>query len=117
MSKFFEEYQRQVDNGCLIKPDANKLDHALKGLAGEAGEALELQKKSEYLSAPDGGPDVTRLAFELGDALFYLSVAASEIGLTVAQVALMNITKLEERHPTRGYSSDRLNELLEQEVE
>lgn len=71
------------------------------GLGGEAGEALEVIKKSYRIDAPP--INVEALALELGDVLWYLAAVAKAYGLKLSTVAEMNITKLEGRRGKPGY--------------
>jgi NTP pyrophosphatase (non-canonical NTP hydrolase) len=71
------------------------------GLAGEAGEAVDLIKK--YVG--HGHPlDVERLEKELGDVLWYVAVAAWHLGIPLSRVATINIEKLWQRYPD-GFSA------------
>jgi NTP pyrophosphatase (non-canonical NTP hydrolase) len=68
------------------------------GLTGEAGETADKIKKVYRNDAGTVTPTAQMaLAFELGDVLWYLSRAAAKIGITLGDVALMNITKLSDR--------------------
>ncbi|MFN2519826.1 MAG: nucleoside triphosphate pyrophosphohydrolase family protein [Candidatus Limnocylindria bacterium] len=73
------------------------------GLAGEAGEVADHIKKVAF-HAHD--LDADHVAEELGDILWYAALAARAIGVTLADVAAMNIRKLERRYP-EGFSSER----------
>jgi len=73
----------------------NLLCRAL-GIAGEAGEVVDLVKKHVYHGHPE---DRGQLAEELGDVLWYVAVLAASQGLSLRQVALLNLEKLEKRYP------------------
>lgn len=60
------------------------------GLAGEAGEVVELLKKH----VRDGRLDVEDLALELGDVLYYLTRIGQEFGLTLGDIQERNMLKL-----------------------
>jgi NTP pyrophosphatase (non-canonical NTP hydrolase) len=66
------------------------------GLAGEAGEYVELIKKWAYHSNP---LDPEKAAKELGDVLWYVAVAAHTIGFDLSDIAARNVAKLRERYP------------------
>jgi NTP pyrophosphatase (non-canonical NTP hydrolase) len=71
------------------------------GLAGEAGEAVDLIKKH----VGHGHPlDVVRLEKELGDVLWYVAIIAWHLGIPLSHVAVKNIDKLWQRYPD-GFSS------------
>ena len=69
------------------------------GLAGESGEILNKLKKiirdqDGILENPIGK---STLAFELGDLLWYTAELCTSLGLTLEEVAVMNLAKLEAR--------------------
>jgi NTP pyrophosphatase (non-canonical NTP hydrolase) len=63
------------------------------GLCGEAGEVAEKIKK--YLR--DGVINDKEVAKELGDVLWYLANLADDLGYELAEIADMNLKKLEDR--------------------
>lgn len=69
---------------------------AALGLAGEAGEVVDLIKKVE---GHGHALDPAKLAEELGDLLWYVAEVASCYGLDLAAIAAGNIAKLERRYP------------------
>jgi NTP pyrophosphatase (non-canonical NTP hydrolase) len=69
------------------------------GLAGESGEFVDRVKKAvfhglgvEYACADEGRQ-------ELGDILYYLTLACHATGTTLLEVLLGNVAKLKERYP------------------
>lgn len=83
--------------------------HAL-GLAGEAGEAVDLVKKRCYSMrgfryydayGPTGADVKNRMCEELGDTLYYIAALAADYGLTLEEIADGNKTKLRDRHGSR----------------
>lgn len=101
----FNEYQQAAmrtagrADGEEISPSLHLAVMAL-GVAGEAGEVADMIKK--HLGH---GKDISRsaLAKELGDVLWYLAAVAHVFGLTLDDVAAMNIEKLKARYPD-GFS-------------
>jgi len=73
------------------------------GLAGECGEVCDLLKKSLYHGHK---LDIEHLKKELGDVLFYLTAIATKEGLTLEEVANVNVEKLMKRYPN-GFSQER----------
>ncbi len=68
------------------------------GLAGEAGEVAEKCKK--ILRDKNGvvdADDSSSIAKELGDVLWYVSVLASELHLSMDVIAQINLNKLASR--------------------
>ncbi len=72
------------------------------GLAGEAGEVVDLLKK-EIGHGHDADPE--KLSKEIGDCLWYLADLATLHGLSLDEIAQGNIAKLLKRYPT-GFSSE-----------
>jgi NTP pyrophosphatase (non-canonical NTP hydrolase) len=95
----FEEYQK-LSRETAIYPNIGKnFVYPTLGLTGEAGEVSEKVKK--ILRDNNGVADEERkkeLTKELGDVLWYLSQIASELGLSLEEVASLNIEKLHSRH-------------------
>lgn len=82
---------------------AERLLQGLMGLNGEAGEALDLLKKTLFQGHT---LDVEHVAKELGDVAWYLALAADAIGYDLETVLQMNIGKLMDRYPD-GFDSGR----------
>lgn len=74
--------------------------HAAVGISGESGELLDAVKKTWIYNKP---LDVTNLAEECGDLLFYLQMICNQQGWTIEMLQELNQKKLETRYPT-GYS-------------
>lgn len=103
MELTFNEYQKlallTADN--KLSGEKEYMCYAL-GLAGEAGEFANKIKKI-YFHRHDF--DRTELVLELGDALWYLSMAALIMGVPLEQVAIENIEKLKRRYPN-GFTEE-----------
>lgn len=91
------EYERLAmrthHNSPRLSPDGLPIYAAL-GLAGEAGEFVDKIKKAWRNQTPI---DVDAAARELGDVLWYVTACARDLGLTLEQVAHLNIDKLADR--------------------
>ena len=70
--------------------------HAAVGLAGEAGEVLDVIKKVVFVGKPYNRDDLIK---ELGDVEFYLQALRNTTGITRDDILVENIRKLEARHP------------------
>ncbi|OQR56429.1 nucleotide pyrophosphohydrolase [Bacillus sp. CDB3] len=91
--------------GCVL--------NAALGLTGESGEVADIVKKAifhghrfEPAHCPgeeDG--NTHKLALELGDIMYYISIMAHEMGYTLEDIAQMNIAKLATRYPD-GFSRE-----------
>lgn len=69
------------------------------GLAGEAGEVANLVKKNVLHRTLWSVDAKSRLTDELGDVLWYIAGLASHYGLTLDDIVLANIDKLQKRYP------------------
>ena len=95
------DYQREALR--TINPDltpSQQLENGLIGLVAEGGEALDVLKKHLFQGHI---MDSTHIASELGDAFWYLAVAAWALGYDLDAIAEMNIRKLRARYPGEGF--------------
>ena len=94
----FEEYQK-LSRETAIYPDKDKnFIYPTLGLAGEAGEVAGKIKK--VLRDKNGVVDdetKKELLKELGDVLWYISQLSAELGLSLEEIASLNLEKLNSR--------------------
>jgi len=92
-------------NGLFKDMNNQQLDmiHAAMGIAGEAGEILELVKKN---FAYGKVIDMEVLAKELGDLLFYFTAMCAVVGIDPEAVAEINRRKLSARYESGKYSDE-----------
>lgn len=95
--KSFYEYENTI-NQFAIYPEAGRgtplsLAYCALGLGGEAGEYSEKVKKL----IRDGKFDKALAIKELGDVLWYLTRSANELGVSLADIAEVNLVKLYDR--------------------
>lgn len=98
------EYQKEAlrtESG--MNKQYPRILNGLMGLNGEAGEAIDILKKSLF-----HGHELDRehLAKELGDVAWYLAVSADAIGYKLEDILQMNVDKLRARYP-EGFDSER----------
>jgi NTP pyrophosphatase (non-canonical NTP hydrolase) len=89
----FDEYQTAA---ARTSGESSDLINGALGIAGEAGEVIELVKKHKYHGRD---LDIDALAKELGDLLWYVAETASQAGVKLSDVAAQNVAKLKARHP------------------
>ena len=77
--------------------------NGVMGLNGEAGECIDLVKKSLFQGHE---LDKEHLAKELGDVAWYLAVCAQGIGYKLSEILRMNTDKLRKRYPD-GFEAER----------
>ena len=73
------------------------------GMAGEVGEFVEKLKHKLYHGHPI---KLKMLAEELGDIMWYLTAAASELDIKLEDIMKGNLLKLRKRYP-EGFSKER----------
>ncbi|MDA2439629.1 nucleoside triphosphate pyrophosphohydrolase family protein [Bacillus cereus] len=85
--------------------------NAALGITGEAGEVADVVKKAifhghgfdpAHCPGEEEG-NTHKIALELGDILYYISIMSHEMGYTLEDIAQMNIFKLAKRYPD-GFS-------------
>lgn len=99
-----KEYQTAAmrTSSQYISTDQHLLNGAL-GLTGEAGEVADLIKKIMFQGH---SIDLSHIAKELGDILWYVAETANAIGYDLDTIMQMNIDKLKKRYPV-GFSTER----------
>lgn len=75
------------------------------GLAGEAGEVLEIVKKGIF---HEKGIDKTHIKKELGDVLWYVALICDACRFNLDDVLEENISKLKKRYPD-GFDTEKAN--------
>lgn len=98
----YSAYQKRLIND--LGSDKANLMHMAAGIAGEAGEVLDIVKKHFAYNKP---LDKAHLVKELGDTLFYMSGLIDMIDSSWAEVMDVNIKKLEARYPDGGFDAAR----------
>jgi NTP pyrophosphatase (non-canonical NTP hydrolase) len=94
----FKEYQKSSRKTAIYPNADNNFIYPTLGLVGEAGEVAEKIKK--VIRDKEGVLDDEKkkeIEKELGDVLWYVSQLASELGLSLEEVAEKNIEKLYSR--------------------
>ena len=105
------DYQKEARK-TAIYPKEHRVVYPALGLAGEAGEVCEKVKKTirddfaifNVVKYPEA------IAKELGDVLWYLAALASDLNLSLADIAEGNINKLKdraERNKLKGNGDER----------
>lgn len=104
-----DEYQKEADATrrfpkIFVEMPGGQLQEAsyiypALGLAGEGGEVLENVKK---VVRNDFGvvskERLDKISLELGDVLWYVAGMATQLGLSMKEIAAANLEKLEKRN-------------------
>jgi NTP pyrophosphatase (non-canonical NTP hydrolase) len=93
-----EPLKRRIQDEKTIR-----LLHATLGLSTEAGEMLDVLKKHIFYGKPI---DEVNLIEEVGDVLWYLSVALDALSSSYSESMTLNIAKLRKRYGEK-FSSER----------
>jgi len=94
----FDEYQKKSRETALYPNKGKNFIYPVLGLTGESGEVAEKIKK--VLRDNNGVIDEERreeIKKELGDVLWYLAQIATELNLSLEEIAKVNLEKLKSR--------------------
>jgi NTP pyrophosphatase (non-canonical NTP hydrolase) len=106
-SNDFESIYNRMEERKIIR-----LLHAFMGMSTEAGEALDAIKKHLFYGKE---LDEINLIEELGDALWYISVAINALGTSYEQVMERNLAKLKKRYGEKFNEQSANNRNLDEE--
>ena len=98
-----EEYAKEVHRTCSIEDRRELLTLTALGIAGEAGEVVDIIKKVLYHAHE---LDSSALCKEVGDLLWYMTLLCETAGLTLDDVMQANVEKLRQRYPD-GFDAQR----------
>lgn len=94
----FQEYQKLSRKTAIYPDKDNNFVYPTLGLAGETGEVVEkikrIMRDKEMKIDRTIKKEITK---ELGDVLWYLAQLATELGLSLEEIATKNIKKLSSR--------------------
>ena len=93
-------------------PSVARIDHAVRGLATETGELLDMIKKHINYGKEF---DRVNAIEEVGDLFWYLAVICDELGVSFEEVQNINVEKLKKRYGEKYSDSNALNRDVDQE--
>lgn len=121
---FFDEYAKFVDDmtseigkkdelfmeraaeiSRWLDGNFSRMDNAVAGLAGEAGEIGDLWKKLKFHNKELSEENRQKLVDELSDVCWYAMQAAIAFDVDMDEVIRHNVEKLRARHP-HGFSPE-----------
>ncbi|MGI9492900.1 MAG: nucleoside triphosphate pyrophosphohydrolase family protein [Geminicoccaceae bacterium] len=92
-----DDYQAEARRTALY-PERHRVTYPSLGLASEAGEVAGKVKKVLRDQGGDfGAEQIAAIKDELGDVLWYVAVLASDLGLSLDDIAAHNVEKLRSR--------------------
>ena len=114
LSKAIELLGREDKPECFkpIVKDLGGVFNGCLGLAGEAGETLDMVKKWIF---HEKELDVEHLKKELGDVMWYMAMICYSFGFDLDEILQMNVDKLRARYP-EGFDTVRANNRAEGDV-
>lgn len=93
----FNEYQRKARQTAIYHNIGRNFIYPTLGIVGEAGEIAEKVKRVVRVNGVIDAALRREIAKELGDVLWYLAALASELGLSLDDIAKDNLAKLQSR--------------------
>ena len=101
-----EEYEAVIAGSRTppFRAERDELPHAAMGLAGEAGEVVDIVKKGLYqkkLSAEYFATSREHLLEELGDCYYHIAWLLKYFDFTQSEMMEYNVEKLMKRYPER----------------
>ena len=99
----FYDYQRAAMRTANNLTSEQLILNGVLGLNGEAGEIADLYKKASFQGHE---LDKKKMIEETGDLLWYCAIMAQGLGVTLNEVANLNIAKLKKRYPN-GFDPER----------
>ena len=96
----FDEYQKTAPKTALKPYDEALMNRTIwaMGIAGEAGEIVEKWKKIvHYYKGEFSEEQKQDFGKEIGDVLWYLTLFADDLGLSMEEIAQRNLEKLVDR--------------------
>ncbi len=113
VSKNDELFKLQYQKlSAKLNGNYSRLDNAIAGLAGEAGEVADVWKKVKFHGLEYNQETRDKFIKELGDVCWYVFQTAIALDISVEEVINRNMEKLKNRHP-HGFSSSYMTQKKE----
>lgn len=96
----------------LIIPDVGGVLNGCLGLAGEAGETLDMIKKWVF---HEKDLDLVHFKRELGDVMWYVAMICHSMEINLDEILQTNVDKLKARYP-EGFDTVRANHRAEGDI-
>lgn len=102
----FSQYQELSKRTMPKNWDGMTISNYAMGLAGEAGEVVDLLKKWVHHQHPITQDELDKLVKELGDVQHYANGIATMFKISMNDVVVANVEKLKKRYP-EGFSPEK----------
>lgn len=104
-----DQYQQLAARTAKPLPTLGEdLVHASLGITTENGEFSDVVKRHVIYGKDLGPVEAENLGEELGDILWYVSLAATKLNLSLGDIAKANVAKLSKRYPEKYTDQDAL---------
>lgn len=101
----YKDLINRLDELNELGVNVSKLMTSYTGICAEAGEYAEVVKKILFQSKPYNEDNVFHMRREIGDILFYISMACDALGFSIDEAIKMNIEKLSARYPNGTFDA------------
>ncbi len=104
-SKESSDYDAFVARFAELKDqvDLNRLLTAAIGVGAEGGEFAEIVKKITFQGKPYDDASREHMIVELGDVMWYIAQACLSLGVSIDDLVIRNVQKLEARYPEGAF--------------
>lgn len=101
----YKDLINRLDELNEMGVNISKLMTSYTGICAEAGEYAEVVKKILFQSKPYNEDNVFHMRREIGDILFYISMACDALGFSIDEAIKMNVEKLSARYPNGTFDA------------
>jgi pentatricopeptide repeat protein len=98
-----QHYMSEVLRTCVAEDFHERILLGALGLAGEAGEVVDLVKKMHFQGHTI---DTEQVKDELGDVMWYIALLCHSLGLSLEDILQANVAKMHRRYPN-GFEVER----------
>ena len=95
---FIERFNELKDDVVL-----NRLLTAAIGISAEGGEFAEIVKKITFQGKPYNEASREHMIVELGDVMWYIAQACLSLGVSIDDLVIRNVQKLQARYPEGAF--------------
>lgn len=115
-STYYEDLVERLNELNESGVNVPKLMTSYTGICAEAGEYAEVVKKILFQGKPYNEDNVFHMKREIGDILFYISLACEALGFSIDEALQMNVEKLSARYPNGLFEANKSENRAEGDV-